>query len=108
MRSVLILLFLFFGTVWADFISKYEYGESLYRDPRGISCAACHGEDGGGSQIVKNADRDLKRRFTAPNIKNISRDRLRFALMRGRSVMPVYRLTDAEIEALYIYLNTQK
>jgi len=107
MRAVLIFLFLI-GTLAADFISKYEYGEALYQDPRGISCAKCHGSDGSGGQIAKNADGALKRRFTAPNIKNLSKERIRFAIRRGRSVMPIYRLTEAEIEAIYIYLNTQK
>ncbi len=107
MRSVFLFLLLF-ATLMADFISTYEYGESLYRDPRGISCAKCHGEEGGGSLISDTPDKELRRRFSAPNIKNVSRERIRFALKRGRSIMPVYRLTDHEIEALYIYLNTQK
>lgn len=107
MRFVMIFMLLGSALI-ADFISKYEYGEALYHDPRGISCAKCHGPDGGGGLIATTSDKTLKRRFTAPNIKNISRERIRFALGRGRSVMPIYRLTDEEVEALYIYLNTQK
>jgi len=95
----MMLLFLAIGPVFADFISTYEYGEQLYQNPRGISCAKCHGEDGGGGKVGD---------ITVANIKNISRDRIAFSLSRGRSVMPVYRLTDEEIEALYIYLNTKK
>ena len=107
MRAVF-LFSLLISTLLADFISTYEYGEALYRDPRGISCAKCHGDDGAGRLISTVIDGKTRHEITAPNIKNVSRDRIAFALRRGRSVMPVYKLTEEEIEALYIYLNTQK
>lgn len=107
MRAVL-LFSLLLGTLLADFISTYEYGEALYHDPRGISCAKCHGDDGAGRLISTITDGKKRHEITAPNIKNVSRGRIAFALRRGRSVMPVYKLTKEEVEALYIYLNTQK
>ncbi|MBL0722011.1 MAG: hypothetical protein JJV88_05470 [Sulfurovum sp.] len=27
----------------SDFITDLEYGEMLYNNPRGVSCASCHG-----------------------------------------------------------------
>lgn len=27
----------------ADFISDLEYGMALYKNPRGVACAKCHG-----------------------------------------------------------------
>ena len=76
----LVLLFFAVGSLFADFISTYEYGEQLYQSPRGITCAACHGEDGSGKQVAG---------ITVPDIKNVSRERLGFALTRGRSIMPI-------------------
>jgi len=34
-----------------SFISNLEYGEMLYKNPRGIGCIKCHGKNGKGKII---------------------------------------------------------
>ena len=36
-----------------SFITPFEYGKMLYENPRGISCAKCHGDDAKGKNIAK-------------------------------------------------------
>ncbi len=36
----------------ADFISDLEYGLALYKNPRGIACAKCHGIKGEKQEIT--------------------------------------------------------
>ena len=46
------MLLLSFSLYAEDFISEFEYGQMLYRDPRGVGCVPCHGETGEGKMIV--------------------------------------------------------
>lgn len=101
----LLLFFSFLYSLNADFISNYEYGKMLYENPRGISCKKCHGDaakDIHISSFRKNG-RDVD--IVAPALKNISRESLEKGLKRGKRFMPKYRLTEGEIDALYIFLN---
>lgn len=36
----------------ADFISDLEYGMALYKNPRGVACAKCHGIKGEQQEIT--------------------------------------------------------
>ncbi len=36
----------------ADFISDLEYGLALYKNPRGVACAKCHGIKGEKQEIT--------------------------------------------------------
>lgn len=36
----------------ADFISDLEYGMALYKNPRGVACAKCHGIKGEKQEIT--------------------------------------------------------
>lgn len=101
-------IFLFAAFLQADFISKYEYGERLYQEPRGVSCAKCHGTAGEGSVVAKITKDNGNVNLIAPAIRNIPMERIARSLRKGSKVMPVYHLTFEEIEALYIFLNTQK
>ncbi|MFY4766336.1 c-type cytochrome [Campylobacter sp. GB48] len=108
-----IILFLFFivYSAWAeDFISPKEYQESLYKNPRGISCAKCHGD--GGQQILgyytKNGE---KTPFIVPSIKNTPYKHFREILSQpqeAKSIMPTYSLTEDEIKSLYDYITNNK
>ncbi|MBX1886730.1 c-type cytochrome [Campylobacter peloridis] len=110
MKIIFFLLFLFYSIWAADFISPKEYQESLYQNPRGISCAKCHGD--GNKQILgyytKNGE---KIPFVVPSIKNIDYTRFKNILnqpQESKSIMPTYSLTEQEIKSLYNYLKTTK
>ncbi len=101
------------------FITNFEYGKMLYHNPRGISCAKCHGENGEGKIIAKyytiKNGKKIKEILKSPNIQNISYETLKSRLLllekkyKKLSVMPRYNyLTKNEIEAIYLYLQAQK
>ena len=99
-----------------SFLSSVEYGEMLYSNPRGISCAKCHGEKGkGGQKIAKYYDK-LKnpkilkgvdiRAYTLEELNASLENQYREDGRRKRhKIMPMYYLTDDEIEAIYNYLQ---
>ena len=112
MRLILFLapLFLFAKTDW--FITKLEYGKMLYHNPRGISCAKCHGENARGKiiakyYVVKNGKKILKI-LKAPDITNVPYEKFKKKLFHTKlSVMPKYNyLTDKEISAIYLYIQS--
>ncbi len=112
MRLILIFtpLFLLAKTDW--FITKLEYGKMLYNNPRGISCAKCHGEKAEGKiiakyYILKNKHKILKILKT-PDITNISFEKFQKKLFhKNLSVMPKYDyLTNKEISAIYLYIQS--
>jgi len=84
----------------------------LYNDPRGISCAKCHGENAKGRiiakyYIVKNNKKILKI-LKAPDITNVSFEKFQKTLFHKKlSVMPKYNyLTNKEINAIYLYIQS--
>ena len=96
-----------------SFMSKYEYGQMLYHQPRGVSCAACHGERGEGKIIatymeIQKDKTKVKKVLKGSDIRQISLEKLTKALNTGPSVMPKYFLADEEIRAIHFYLNAQK
>lgn len=93
--------------VWAssDFISPQEYAAQLYKNPRGIGCQHCHGENGEGKIIAKYKHKSIERKFTGPKINNISYSEFYRALNRRKKAMPRYFLTDKEVQALYLHLH---
>lgn len=96
------------GFAWAEsFISVYEYGEMLYKNPRGIGCDKCHGKKGEGMELGSYKRNEKIVKITAPLISLASFSELKTSLShnRKRSVMPRYFLTDGEIEALAYYLK---
>jgi len=118
LRLIILLLATFlFGQEW--FITNYEYGKMLYNNPRGISCAKCHGIKAQGKIIakykIKKHGKIILKELKAPNIQNISYDRLKSKLFlltkkdKKLSVMPRYNyLTLNELEALFLYIQSQK
>ena len=112
MRLILFLLpiFLFAKENW--FITKLEYGKMLYHNPRGISCAKCHGESAQGKiiakyYIIKNKQKILKT-IKAPDITNVDFETFQKKLFHKKlSVMPKYNyLTTQEISAIYLYIQS--
>ncbi|MCR6570848.1 hypothetical protein [Campylobacter insulaenigrae] len=110
MKFIFFLLFIFINAFAEDFMSPKEYQESLYQNPRGISCAKCHGngeEKILGYYIQKNE----KIPFVVPNIKNIDYARFQKVLSKEqglKSIMPTYSLTEEEIRSLYMYIKNNK
>jgi len=108
------------------FITNLEYGKMLYNNPRGISCAKCHGENAKGKIITYYYDKNGKKEIikTVP-LKNLTFDRLKKALfhqynlkrilrknphspLKHINIMPKYDyLTDNEIRAILLYLNSK-
>ncbi|NPA87659.1 c-type cytochrome [Caminibacter pacificus] len=120
MKRILLFLIITYAFSQDWFITNYEYGKMLYHNPRGISCAKCHGEKAKGKIIAKyyvtkkhkngTVEKILKV-VKAPNIQNVSYDELKERLLHYKylSVMPKYNyLTKEEIEALYLYIHAQK
>jgi len=91
-----------------SFITNEEYAKMLYKNPRGISCAKCHGERGEGKVITSYTSPDgTKHEIKAPPIYNVSMKRFKKALKRKGRLMPEYFLTEWEMAHLYYYLLTQ-
>ena len=114
MRLIVVLFPLFLLAKQEWFITKLEYGKMLYHNPRGISCAKCHGENAKGKiiakyYIIKNNKKILKT-IKAPDITNIDFDKFRKKLFHKKlSIMPKYDyLTPQEISALYLYIQSLK
>jgi len=121
MRIIFLFLPLFLFS--EDFISNLEYGEMLYKNPRGIGCIKCHSNNAKGKIIATYIDDKTgeKKEIIAPNIKKVSweifYERLKYSkiLKKGKfrninySVMPKYTyLVDSEIKALYRYIQSLK
>lgn len=111
-----------------SFITKYEYGKMLYHNPRGISCAKCHGDDAKGMVISRFKHQIKKRTYhcviESHDITNISFKNFRAKLDPDISVkkpkfekdqvcermiygntMPKYFLTKEELESIYFYIT---
>jgi len=88
-----------------DFISHYEYGEMLYSQPRGVSCAECHGESGEGRVIVEFRDIHGKKVLRGPDIRRESLTSMINSVNSYHKIMPRYYLTDEEVKAIYDYLQ---
>ena len=114
-----------------SFITKYEYGEMLYNNPRGIGCNTCHGSDARGKKIVSFTHVYDKKKYNCildvPNIKGSEYDvffkkvnskkniKKKFAkeqvcekLIYRSNIMPAYFLVEEEIDAIYYYIKNLK
>ncbi len=105
--KLLFVLTIFLNFLFAeDFISEFEYGQMLYKDPRGVSCASCHGKVGEGSFIASYTDKEGKKHdFYAPDIRNLSLEEFKKSIFAGGKLMPKYYLTNKESEAIYKYIQ---
>ena len=106
MKIILGYCFLLFSLFAEDFMSEFEYGQMLYRDPRGVSCVPCHGETGEGREIVsyKNSKGETVM-ISGPDIRSSTLTQIRDNVQQGKGIMPKYFLTDKEIRTIYAYLQ---
>ena len=88
-----------------DFISHYEYGQMLYNNPRGVSCAQCHGASGEGKVIVRYQDLNGQAVIKGADIRKKSLQEMIVSVNSYNKVMPRYYLTDDEVKAIYDYLQ---
>lgn len=114
-----------------SFITKSEYGEMLFNNPRGIGCNTCHGKNAQGKKIVKFKHTYNKKIYecelSIPSILNTDYDKFSKKINSKRNtkkkfekhevceklvyysnVMPTYFLVEEEIEAIYQYVKTLK
>lgn len=92
-----------------SFITKDEYAQMLYKNPRGIGCDKCHGANGEGlvlSSYVNEAGEHIA--IKAPRIDNISMKQFYKSFDTKSKLMPVYFLTDNEKAYLFYYLTKNK
>jgi len=105
MLKRLLILLPFCVAAQEDFISHYEYGEMLYHNPRGVSCAQCHGEGGEGKVIVEYRDIHGKNALKGPDIRLKSLEEMIRSVNSYHPVMPRYYLTDEEVRTIYDFLQ---
>ena len=131
------LFFLFLTTILMSkstfdnsFITKYEYGKMLYKNPRGISCVKCHGENARGKKIASFVHIRNKKKYNcvikSDDITNISYEDFLTTLdprlekpkkkfpkneicnkLTYRNSMPTYFLTNEELDSIYFYLKNK-
>jgi len=101
--GVLLLFHLLFGE---DFISKFEYGQMLYENPRGVSCKKCHGRVGDGAFIASFIDSKGEiQEFYGPDIRGLDFKSFVASVQKGGRIMPRFYLTNKELEALYEFIK---
>ena len=88
-----------------DFISHYEYGQMLYENPRGVSCAQCHGDSGEGRTIVEYRDIHGKQALEGSDIRQNTLEEMIKSVNTYHKIMPRYYLTDEEVKAIYDYIQ---
>ncbi|CAA6828371.1 MAG: Cytochrome C oxidase subunit III [uncultured Sulfurovum sp.] len=88
-----------------SFITEYEYGEMLYNNPRGISCAQCHGPFGEGKKIVHYKENGETLTIMGADIRNKSLNEMLKSIGIYHEVMPRYYLTDDEVKSIYEFLK---
>jgi len=108
MRIILALLFTLSLVGDTTFISPLEYASQLYKNPRGIGCQHCHGDNGEGKLVATYIHEKVKKEFRGPLINSLDFNDFYKALNKRKRGMPRYFLTKKEIEALYLYLNQEK
>ncbi len=105
----IILIFLSFPLMAeSTFITPIEYASQLYKNPRGIGCQHCHGENGEGKLVATYIHKKEKKEFGGPVINSLDFKQFYLALNKRIKGMPRYFLTKKEIQALYLYLNQER
>lgn len=105
MKYLLFFLFPFYLLAESSFITPMEYASSLYKNPRGIGCNNCHGENGEGKVVAKYIHKKEQKTFSGPKINDINFTEFYKALNVRKRGMPRYFLTKKEVQALYFYLQ---
>ncbi|MEA1983774.1 MAG: cytochrome c [Campylobacterota bacterium] len=105
MKYILFLLSPFYLYGASSFITPVEYAAQLYKNPRGIGCHHCHGDNGEGKLIANYKHKGEAKSFSGPKIKTVKYSEFYKALNKRKNGMPRYFLTDKEVQALYLHLH---
>ena len=105
MKYLLLLITPFYLFATSSFITPAEYAAQLYKNPRGIGCQKCHGDNGEGKLIASYKHKGEKKEFRGPQINSLNYTEFYKAVNRRKIGMPRYFLTNKEIEALYLHLH---
>lgn len=92
----------------STFISPIEYASQLYKNPRGIGCHTCHGDNGEGKLVASYVHKGEQREFRGPAINTSDFNSFYIAMQKRKRGMPRYYLTKKEVQALYLYLHHEK
>ncbi|GAA7521046.1 c-type cytochrome [Helicobacter pylori] len=103
---ILFLWWLSLNAKEADFISDLEYGMALYKNPRGVACAKCHGIKGEKQEITFYHEKGEKKILYAPKINHLDFKTFKDALSLDKGMMPKYNLNLEEIQAIYLYITS--
>ena len=95
------------STLWGTFITKEEYAKMIYKNPRGIGCDKCHGENGEGMVISIYIKDGEEKELRAPRINDISIKRFLKAFNQNSLLMPTYFLTQDEKAYIYYYITSK-
>jgi len=113
-----------------SFITQYEYGKMLYKNPRGISCSKCHGQNAKGKNIVTFTHKVKKKNYICTiqtrDITNVTyqkflqtldpklkKPKKKFdhtqvcAKLTYGHIMPTYFLTPQELKSIFFYLKNK-
>ena len=108
MKYILLVFLSLSLSAESTFISPLEYASQLYKNPRGIGCENCHGNNGEGKLVAKYKHNDEDREFRGPVINTMNFKEFYIALNKRKTGMPRYFLTKKEIEALFLFLQQEK
>lgn len=97
-----------------SFITEFEYGAMLYKNPRGVGCIKCHKSGDKAVVIAEYKEFDRKKKMLvdksiiAPAINKVSFEEFVEKMRADKTeskVMPTYFLTDSELKSLYYYIK---
>lgn len=92
----------------SSFITKKEYGELLYQNPRGIGCNVCHGNKGEGKVVATYKEKGVMKEVKAPRINNIDYEQyINNFKKKDTGLMPKYFLTKEELQTIFFYITNQ-
>ncbi|WP_158654701.1 MULTISPECIES: c-type cytochrome [unclassified Helicobacter] len=102
---LVLMLCIFMYSKDESFITTEEYGQELYKNPRGIGCIQCHGKKGEGKIIAIYKEKGKQKVLRGPDITKLDFQTFKIKTLQDKSVMPKYHLTGEEIEAIYLFLK---
>ncbi|NQY21788.1 MAG: hypothetical protein HRT40_10870 [Campylobacteraceae bacterium] len=104
--------FLYSSKIDNSFITKYEYGAMLYKNPRGVGCIKCHKNTRKKEVFVKYFDRkNIEKIIIIPPISKLTYKQFSKVLRAKKNsslIMPTYFLTTDELRSLYFYIKNMK
>lgn len=97
-----------------SFITKLEYGEMLYKNPRGVGCIKCHKKLDKSVVLAKYKEIDKKTKklveksIIVPAINKVTFEKFLEKMKADKTeskVMPTYFLTEDELKSLFYYIK---